>query len=140
MAPHAERIYLGCYSGMVYCVDPSGHILKVYSTDAPIDGILERRRYVYVWTHTSLYVLQDDKVANHLDLQGGGLEGFTAWGLIIRNGTSLLLYSKDGAWLGTVYFPQEPREVIPTATGLVAYTTKARLRVLLTSPSTVSPA
>jgi hypothetical protein len=140
MAPHGERIYLGCYSGMVYCVDPGRHVLKVYSTDAPIDGILERRRYVYVWTHTSLYVLEGDKVANHLDLREGGLEGFTAWGLIVRKETSLMLYSEDGAWLGTVNFPQEPREVIPTTTGLVAYTTKARWRVLLSRPTTLSPA
>jgi hypothetical protein len=140
MAPHAERIYLGCYSGMVYCVDPGGHVLKVYSTDAPIDGILERRRYLYVWTHTSFYVLEDDKVANHIDLRDGGLESFTAWGLIVRKGSSLMLCSEDGAWLGTVYSPQEPREVIPTATGLVAYTTKARWRVVLSRPSTVPPA
>jgi DnaJ domain len=140
MAPHAERIYLGCYSGMVYCVDPGGNVLKVYSTDAPIDGILERRRYLYVWTHTSLYVLEDDKVANHIDLREGGLECVTAWGLIVRKGPSLMLCSEDGAWLGTVNFPQEPREAIPTATGLVAYTTKARWRVLLVGPSTVPPA
>jgi hypothetical protein len=96
MAPHAERIYLGCYSGMVYCVDPGGNVLKVYSTDAPIDGILERRRYLYVWTHTSLYVLEDDKVANHIDLREGGLERVTVWGLIVRKGTSLMLCSESG--------------------------------------------
>lgn len=135
MATHAERIYLGCYSGMVYCVDPVGNVLKVYSTDAPIDGILERRGYLYVWTHTSLYVLEDDKVANHIDLREGGLECFTEWGLIVRKGPSLILCSEDGAWLGTVHFPKEPREVIPTATGLVAYTTKERLRVLLSGPA-----
>jgi hypothetical protein len=137
MAQHTERIYLACYSGMVYCVDPGGNVLKVYSTDAPIDGILERRRYLYVWTHTSLYVLEDDKVANHIDLREGGLECVTAWGLIVRKGTSLMLCSEDGAWLGIIYFPQEPREVIPTTTGLVAYITKERWRVVLSRPSMV---
>lgn len=140
MAPHAERIYLGCYSGMIYCVDPGGNVLKVYSTDAPIDGILERKGYLYVWTHTSLYVLEDDKAANHIDLREGGLECFTEWGLIVRKGLSFILYSEGGAWIGTVHFPKEPREVIPTATGLVAYTTKECFRVLLSGPSTAPPA
>ena len=134
MAPHAERIYLGCYSGMVYCIDPHGNVLKVYSTDAPIDGILERRRYVYVWAHTTLYVLEDDRVANHIDLREGDLECFTAWGLV-RKGPALMLCSEDGTWLGTVHFPQEPREVIPTATGLVACTTKERFHILLSAPA-----
>lgn len=140
MAPHAERIYLGCYSGMIYCVDPGGNVLKVYSTDAPIDGILERKGCLYVWTHTSLYVLEDDKAANHIDLREGGLECFTEWGLIVRKGLSLILYSEGGAWIGTVHFPKEPREVIPTATGLVAYTTKECFRVLLSGPSTAPSA
>lgn len=139
LAPHAERIYLGCYSGTVYCVDFGGNVLKVYSTDAPIDGILERRGYVYLWTHTSLYVLQGEKVGNHIDLREGGLECFTEWGFIIKKGPSLILCSDGGAWLGTVYFPKEPREVIPTLTGLVAYTTKERFRVLLSGPFTARP-
>jgi len=140
IAPDAKRIYFGCYSGTVYCVDPGGNVLKVYSADAPIDGILEAGGYVYLWTHTSLYVLEDEKVANHIDLRDGGLECFTEWGFIVKKGASLILCSEDGAWLGTVHFPKEPREVIPTATGLVAYTTKERFRVLLSGASTAPTA
>jgi hypothetical protein len=135
MAPHGERMYLGCYSGMLYCIDLGGNVLKIYSTDAPINGILERRGYIYIWTYTSLYVLQDDKVANHIDLREGGLECFTEWGIIVSKRPSLILRSEDGAWLGTVHFPKEPREVIPTATGLVAYTAKERFQVLLSGPA-----
>lgn len=131
MTSRAERIYLGCYSGVIYCVDLDGKVLKVYQTDAPIGGIVERGRHLYIWTHTSLYVLEGDKVINHIDLRGGDLECFAEWGFILKNGSSLVLYAEDGTWLGDVRFQRETREVVPTATGFVAYTTKERFRGLL---------
>lgn len=134
MISSAERIYLGCYSGVIYSVDVNGNVLKVYHTDAPIDGILERGSYLYIWTSTSLYVLQGDKVTNHIDLREGGLECFAEWGLIVKEGRSLVLFAEDGSWIGTVRFSKEPREVIPAVTGLVAYSAKERFLILFSDP------
>lgn len=131
MTSRAERIYLGCYSGLIYCVDLGGDILKVYQTDAPIDGIVERGRHLYIWTHTSLYVLEGDKVVSHIDLRGGGLECFAEWGLIVKKGSSLVLFSQGGTWLGTVRLQGEAREIVPAVNGLVAHTTKERFRIVL---------
>jgi DnaJ-domain-containing protein 1 len=138
MTSRAERIYLGCYSGVIYCVDLDGNVLKLYQTDAPIGGIVERGRHLYIWTHTSLYVLEGDKVVNHIDLRGRELECFAEWGLILKKGSSLVLCSEDGTWIGDVRFQRDTREVVPAATGLVAYTTKERFRVLL-SDATATP-
>jgi hypothetical protein len=138
MTARAERIYLGCYSGLIYCVDLDGNVLKVYQTDAPIDGIVERGRHLYIWTHTSLYVLDRDKVVSHIDLRGGSLKCFTEWGLIVKKGSSLVLCSADGTWLANVRFQREAHEVIPTSSGLVAYTTKERFRVSLSDAPAAS--
>ena len=82
--PHAERIYLGCYSGRIYCIDKIGKVLKIYSTDAPIDFIIERQGIIYIRTCTSLYVLQDDRTTNLIDLRVGSFECFAEWGFIIN--------------------------------------------------------
>jgi hypothetical protein len=118
MTTHAERIYLGCYSGTVYCVDPGGNVLKVYSSDAPIDGILERRGPLYVWTQTSLYVLKDDKVANHIDLREGGLECFTEWGSLSGRIPRLFSAQKTGHGWGPSIFQRSPVRSFPPRLGL----------------------
>ena len=67
--------------------------------------------YLNVGTHTSLYVVEEDRVVNQIDLREGKLECFTAaWGLIVRKQLSLILCSEDGTWLGTVHLPMEPHE------------------------------
>ena len=128
-----ERVFLGCYSGLIYCIDLDGNVLKTYQTDSTIEGILERGRNLYIWTRTSLFVVEGDKVVSHIDLRGGGLECFADWGFIVKKGASLALYSVEGTWLGNVRFEKEAREVVPTANGLVAYTTKERFHVCLSN-------
>jgi curved DNA-binding protein CbpA len=131
MTPRAKRIYLGCYSGAVYCMDLSGDVLSIYSTDEPIRGLREWTGFLYVWTDGSMYVIESDKAANHLDLRNRSIKCFAQWGFIIRNGYSLELYSLDGTWLGAVHLVKPPREIVPTRNGFVVYTTKVRFRVSL---------
>jgi len=135
MTPRAERIYLGCYSGTVYCVNASGDVLSIYSTDDPIRGLMEWNDFLYIWTHGSMYVIERGRVANHLDLRNRDFECFAQWGFVIREGSSLALFSPDGTWLGAVHLSKPPREIIPTTSGLIACTTKERFRVSLSGQS-----
>jgi hypothetical protein len=131
----AERIYLGCYSGRVYCTNSSGDVLRLYSTDEPVRGISERGGFLYIWTDGSMYVIGANSVACHLDIRNSSLEGFARWGFMIKKDASLVLHSSDGTWLGSVHLLKPPREIIPTSNGVVVYTTKQRFRVTLSGDS-----
>ena len=65
------------------------------------------------------------------------LECDTERALIVETRLSVIIYSALGAWFETVFFPKEPHEVKPAATGLVVYTARDRFGVLLSHPSTV---
>ncbi len=136
---HAERIYLGCYTGKVYCMDLTGKVLKVYSTVDGILGIRERGSYLYIWTDTNMYVLKDDKVINQIIHPTSLFDDkltWSEWGFIFKSDRTLILYSEDGTWLGTIQFPGSPYKgsiykIIPNMAGLVAYASKQRYHVSL---------
>ena len=132
ISPCAERIYL-CGSHCIYCADVNGRVSKIYLADAMIIEILERKGYLYIRNRTGLQVLQYDRGLNHIELRGGEHVSFTDWGIVVKNGPSLVLYSDRGDRIGTINFPKEPQSVIPTSTGLLAYVAMELFRVSLSS-------
>jgi tetratricopeptide (TPR) repeat protein len=132
ITPGAERIYLGCYSGRVYCLDYQGGVQSVFTTNAPISGILERKEFLYIWTYTTLYVIRVKKVSCFIDLRDASVECFPDWGIVVRKKQGLHLYSEEGVSLGVVSFLNDPREIVPMQKGLVVKTIKGRYFISIT--------
>jgi tetratricopeptide (TPR) repeat protein len=126
---NAERIYLGCYSGQVYCINGDGYVLKTYVTDDTIRRIQERSPYLYIQTNYSLYVIRDERVINHIEIGTGDFFSFTAWGFIIKKDSIISLYDHNGTLIGNIRFSMKPCEIIPTNQGITVYTKKRRVTV-----------
>jgi hypothetical protein len=124
---NAERIYLGCYSGRVYCINEAGHVLKTYVSDDTIRRIQEQAPYLYIQTNYSLYVIRDERVVNHIEIGTGNFFSFAAWGFIVKKDSIVCLYDHNGTLIGNIRFSKEPYEIIPTDQGITVYTKKGRV-------------
>jgi hypothetical protein len=124
----AERIYLGCYSGRVYCVNQEGSVLKIYITDDTIQHIEERFPYLYIQTNYSLFVIQNERVINHLEI-GNDSFSFAAWGFFIKGNSIISLYDHSGSQIGNIRFYNQTYEIIPTNQGVIVYTKQGRVIV-----------
>jgi hypothetical protein len=82
--------------------DPNGEGLCVYDIGSPPKRIIDTGDYLYILTHTRLYVLRDDSLHALIDtLESGEL-------VLAKNGFGLLerkrlrWFSKEGGYLGSV--------------------------------------
>lgn len=126
---NAERIYLGCYSGRVYCINEEGMVLKTYVTDDTIRRIEENQGHLYIQTNYSIYVIHNDSVLNHIEIGDGDLSSFATWGFIIKKGPIISLYKPNGDSIGSVKFSKDPCEVIPSQDSVIVYTKKERITI-----------
>jgi len=126
---NAERIYLGCYSGRVYCINEEGLVLKTYVTDDTIRRIEEHQGYLYIETNYGIYVIHNDRVLNHIEIGDGKLSSFAAWGFIIKKGPIISLYKHNGDPIGSAKFSKDPCEIIPSKDSVIVYTKKERITI-----------
>jgi hypothetical protein len=129
LAEEAEQIYLGCYSGRVYCINKEGIVLKTYVSDDAIGRIEENQGHLYIQTGSGIYIIHDDKVLNHIEIGDGELSCFTIWGFIVKKGFVISLYELEGNLIGSVQLSKEPCEIDPFQNGLIAYTRKERITI-----------
>jgi len=90
--------------------------------------IEERESYLYIQTNYSIYVIQDDRVVNHIDIGKGELCSFATWGFITKSGYIVSLYTRDGSLIGNINFSKEPCEIVPVQSGTIIYTQKERIK------------
>jgi hypothetical protein len=129
IAEEAEQIYLGCYSGRIYCINKEGIVLKTYVSDDAIGRIEENQGRLYIQTGSGIYIIHEDKVLNHIEIGDGELSCFTIWGFIVRKGFVISLYEHEGNLIGNVQLSKEPCEIDPFQNGLIAYTRKERITI-----------
>ena len=128
---NAERIYLGCYSGRVYCINEKGTVLKTYVTDTTIRKIKENQGHLYIVTSYGIYVIHNDRVLDHIEIGDGQLFCFASWGFIIRKRSIVSLYKHNGDTIGSVRFSEDPREIVPSQDGVIVYTKRRRITISL---------
>jgi hypothetical protein len=132
-AAHSNAVYLGGYSGRVVMADPNGEGLCVYDIGSPPKRIIDTGDYLYILTHTRLYVLRDDSLHALIDtLESGEL-------VLAKNGFGLLerkrlrWFSKEGGYLGSVLSKDPIRRVYCSADAMVVET-RARRAVISDAP------
>jgi len=116
----ASRIYLGCYSGKIYQINPNGVTEKIYivpedkrgdyGTTNPISFVTEYNARKYILTHWYLYILQDDKTINYLKNDSGNYRWFNN-GIILQEKKQITLFDKDGNTEGNIKFKSPIKQV-----------------------------
>lgn len=131
MSENGNEIYLGCYSGKVYCIKLDGTVHKIYNSDGVLEKIFKHDPFLYIEAASSLYVLKDDCVVKHIKLKELESITYAQWGFVVRSGFEVSFYKPNGDLIGIAVFTQEPRERIPTNDGLIIRTQKAHIKLIL---------
>ncbi|MFZ3138641.1 MAG: DnaJ domain-containing protein [Thermodesulfovibrionales bacterium] len=104
LSPNGDRIYLGCYSGKVYCVGKDGRVLKLYNSHDTINAIREKGNSLFIETSFHLYVLKDDVYITHV---GTWQEGELRWyreGFMFVKAKEVRLFADAGIEIGKIIF------------------------------------
>lgn len=101
---HADRIYLGCFSGKVYCISKTLHIIKQYICHDDIKSIREKGRNVFVETAFVLFIIQDDRYLTHINIWGMGKLRWNTEGFMYVSEKEIHLFTDDGIEIGRIVF------------------------------------
>ena len=101
---HADRIYLGCFSGKIYCISKTLHIIKQYICHDDIKSIREKGRNVFVETAFVLFIIQDDRYLTHINIWGMGKLRWNTEGFMYVSEKEIHLFTDDGIEIGRIVF------------------------------------
>jgi hypothetical protein len=125
-AAQANAVYLASYGGRVVVVDDNGVGLRVYDLGGVPQAIVDTGDYLYILTHTRLYVLRADSLRALIDMpEGGNL-------VVAKRGFGLLetkrwrWFSPEGVLQGSVLSRGPIRRVYCSADSVVMETRQRR--------------
>jgi len=104
VSKNANRIYLGGYSGKIYCVSKNGQVSKFYDVHETPSSIREEGDYLYIETNYHLYIIKDDRYLTHIDTWD---EGDLMWwhrGFMFVEKNEISLFSWRGTIVGNISF------------------------------------
>ncbi len=125
-ASASNGAYLAGYSGRVVHVDPGGKAVRVYDIGAVPRRIIDLNGYLYLLTHTRLYVLRDDALHALIDVADGGDLVMSSSGFGLLEAKQLRWFSSDGAYLGCLLSRDPIRRVYRADASLVVETRQMR--------------
>lgn len=104
LGPSADTIYLGCYSGKVYCMSKDGRVRKLFNCHDVVRSIREKGEYLYVETDYTLFVIKDDMYLTHVNTWKTGNLRWHDDGFMLVGTKELRLFSDDGIEIGRMNF------------------------------------
>jgi DnaJ domain len=128
-AAHSNSVYLAGYSGRVVMADSVGEGLRVYDIGNPPKRIADTGEYLYILTHTRLYVLRDDSLHGLIDTLDSGELVLAKSGFGLLEKKRFRWFSKDGGYLGSVLSKDPIRRVYCSADALVVETRQRRAAI-----------
>ncbi|MCI0430651.1 MAG: J domain-containing protein [Rhodospirillales bacterium] len=122
----SDSVYLAGYSGRVVLVDENGEGVRVYDIGSVPRRIVDTGDYLYLLTHTRLYVLHGDVLHALVDTFDGGdlVVAQTGFGLLEKK--RLRWFREDGRYLGSIASKDPIRRVYSTGDGMVVETRQRR--------------
>lgn len=102
LGPNADRTYLGCYSGKVYCISKDGRVIKLYNCHDVIRSIREKGKYLFIETDYCLFIIKDDKYLTHVSTWETGNLRWSDNGFMFVGTKVLRLFSDEGIELGRI--------------------------------------
>jgi hypothetical protein len=138
LSQNGDRLYLGCYSGKVYEVLQGGVAQSVYTVPnaEPIREIMENGLFLYILTHSHLYIIDREKYSFLLSIQihdnqrGTGYIKFGEDGFVHILNYSVRAHAADGSVLWSITFDSAPKYVCMTADNRYAVETGKKLYLL----------
>jgi hypothetical protein len=125
-AARSNSVYLAGYSGRVVMADAAGEGLRVYDIGNPPKRITDTGEYLYILTHTRLYVLRDDSLYALVDTLDSGELVMAKSGFGLLEKKRLRWFSKEGGYLGSVLSQDPIRRVYCSADAMVVETRQRR--------------
>lgn len=104
VSKNANRIYIGCYSGKIYCVSKNGKVSKFYDVHETPRTIREKGDYLYIETDYHLYIIKDDKYLTHIDTYGKGDLMWWYGGFMFVGNNEISIFSLGGDIVGNISF------------------------------------
>lgn len=111
LGPNANRIYLGCYSGKVYCTLKDGRVIIRYNCHNTIKSIREKGKYLFIETEYCLHIIRDDKYLNHVRTWKIGKLKWTDNGFMIIVAKELHIFSDEGIEISRINFKNNISDV-----------------------------
>ena len=106
--------------------DAAGEGLRVYDIGNPPKRIIDTGEYLYILTHTRLYVLRDDSLHALVDTLDSGELVLAKSGFGLLEKKRLRWFSKEGGYLGSVLSQDPIRRVYCSADAMVVETRQRR--------------
>jgi hypothetical protein len=111
LGTNADRIYLGCYSGKVYCVSKDGRVIKLYNCHDVVRSIREKGEYLFIETDYCLYIIKADKYLTHVRTWKTGNLKWADSGFMLVGTKELHLFSDEGIEIGRIKFKNNISDV-----------------------------
>lgn len=96
LTERAERVYLGAYSGKVYCISKDGNVLRTFHTGETIRTVRESLGHVWMQSFDAVHIFQGDRLIRHLPLATGNHVAWGATGFSIAHGKEVTLFTSSG--------------------------------------------
>ena len=125
-AARSNSVYLASYSGRVVMANAAGEGLRVYDIGNPAKRIVDTGEYLYILTHTRLYVLRDDSLHALVDTFDSGELVLAKSGFGLLEKKRWWWFSKEGGYLGSVLSKDPIRRVYCSAGAMVVETRQRR--------------
>ena len=111
LGPNADRIYLGCYSGKVYCLSKDGRVTKLYNCHDVVRSIREKGKHLFIETDYCLFIIKDDKYLTHVSTWKAGDLRWDDDGFMLVGTKELRIFLDEGIEIGRRNFKNKIYDV-----------------------------
>jgi DnaJ-class molecular chaperone with C-terminal Zn finger domain len=101
---NGDRIYLGCYSGKVYCLSKKGHVEQLYVCHDTIRSIREKGKRLFIETAYCLFIINDNRYLTHISTWQAGNLRWNTDGFMLVGEKTISLFSDEGVKKGQIEF------------------------------------
>ena len=96
LTERAERIYLGAYSGKVYCISKCGIVLRTFDTGETMQTVRESLGHIWMQSFAAVHIFQGERLIRHLPLATGSHVSWGSAGFCIFHGKEVTLFTSPG--------------------------------------------
>ena len=131
---NGKEIYLGCYSGKIYCLTPTGIVKKLYDCHDVVRSIKKIESYLFIETDYYLYILKDDKYLNSLKIWKKGDLFWINGGFLLKTSNEIKFFSYEGILKSTINFKNRIYDMYITNKGFNVSTTNRTYEISVNTP------
>lgn len=128
---NGEELYLGCYSGKIYCLSIDGIVKKIYNCHDVVKSIKKRGFYLFIETNYYLFILKNDEYVNYIKIWKQGDLFWYNGGFFLKTSNELRLFSNNGDLISILTFKNRIYDLYITNKGLNISTTNRTYEIFI---------